>query len=147
MSLSRRTKIPNTRSHADPGSHPIAREGRPARDRGQCHFYGVALLLERVSTQDRSGSALGEGHPPRQSLITTGIGRKTPANRSGGILARWIDDQDKVSSFFQDQAKVPKIDDQKFDRETEPNSEGENDLEKWLAVRDDFRNWIVSATA
>lgn len=39
------------------------------------------------------------------------------------------DDRDKVSSFFQDQAKVPKIDDQKIDRETEPNSEDENDLE------------------
>jgi hypothetical protein len=42
-----------------------------------------------------------------------------------------VDDEDKVSRVFQDQAKVPKIDDQKIDRETEPYSEDGNDLGDW----------------
>jgi integrase len=56
-----------------------------------------------------------------------------------------VDDQDRVSSFFQDQAKVPKADDQKIDRETGPNSEGENDLTDWLGGRDSNPDTVVQS--
>jgi len=56
------------------------------------------------------------------------------------------DDRDKVSSFFQDQAKVPKIDDQKTDRKTEPNSEDENDLENWLGGRESLPQFSETPT-
>ena len=55
------------------------------------------------------------------------------------------DDRDKVSSFFQDQTKVPKIDHRRIDRETELNSESQNDLEAWLGVRDGIRNYLITA--
>lgn len=47
-----------------------------------------------------------------------------------------VDDRNKVSSFFQVQAKVPQIDDQQIDPEIEPNSEDANDLGSWLGGRD-----------
>jgi integrase len=56
-----------------------------------------------------------------------------------------IDDPDRVSSFFQDQAKVPRVDDQKVDRETNPNSEAENDLGNWLGGRDSNPDNVVQS--
>ena len=47
-----------------------------------------------------------------------------------------VDDRDRVSSFFQDQAKVPEADEQEIDQETECNLESENGLENWLGGRD-----------
>jgi integrase len=54
-----------------------------------------------------------------------------------------IDDRDKVSSFFQVQAKVPRIDDQEIDQEIEPNSEDANDLGNWLGGRDSNPDNVV----
>ena len=49
-----------------------------------------------------------------------------------------IDDRDKVSSFFQEQAKSPGIDEPICDEEIEANLESENDLDEWLGVRKRF---------
>jgi hypothetical protein len=46
----------------------------------------------------------------------------------------------RTASIFQDQAKVPRMDGQEIDPETEANSDSENDLEEWLGVRDGIRN-------
>jgi hypothetical protein len=51
----------------------------------------------------------------------------------------------KCQVSFELQAKVPKIDDQKIDRETEPNSEDENDLGNWLGGRDSNPDTVVQS--
>ena len=56
-----------------------------------------------------------------------------------------VDDRDKVSSFFQVQAKVPKIDDQEIDPETGPNSDDANDLGSWLGGRDSNPDNVVQS--
>jgi integrase len=56
-----------------------------------------------------------------------------------------VDDPDKVSSFFQVQAKVPTIDDQKIDREMELNSDDANDLGSWLGGRDSNPDNVVQS--
>jgi hypothetical protein len=54
-----------------------------------------------------------------------------------------VDERDNVSSFFQDRAKVPKIDDQNCLRETAANSEDEKDLDDWLGGRDSNPDNVV----
>ncbi len=95
MSLSRRTKIPNTRSHADPGSRPIDGEGRSAHDRRQRRpLSGLALLLERVSTENRFGAAIAERDAARESMTGTEfqvffkIRRKPRRSMIGEAIAR-----------------------------------------------------------
>jgi integrase len=70
---------------------------------------------------------------------------KTFDPTDGNHVQDGVDDRDELSSFFQDQAKVPKIDDQKGDRETAPNSESENDLENWLGGRDSNPDNVVQS--
>jgi hypothetical protein len=50
------------------------------------------------------------------------------------------DDRDKVSSFFQDHAKVLRVEKVRERPETEANLLDESDLANWLGVRDDFRS-------
>ena len=52
------------------------------------------------------------------------------------------DERDRVSSFFQDQAKVPSEGTVPKHDGTEANVLHERDLEDWLGGRDDFRNWF-----
>ena len=56
-----------------------------------------------------------------------------------------IDDRDKLSSFFQVQAKVPTIDDEEIDPETEPNSDDANNLGSWLGGRDSNPDNVVQS--
>jgi hypothetical protein len=54
-----------------------------------------------------------------------------------------VDDRDKVSRFFQVQAKIPTIDDENIDREIEPNSDDLNELGNWLGGRDSNPDNVV----
>ena len=56
----------------------------------------------------------------------------TDANRAQNR----VDDRDKVSSFFQDQAKVPTIDDRNRDRRTVSKLRDRKGLESWLGGRE-----------
>src|SRR5262249_14230767 len=56
-----------------------------------------------------------------------------------------IDDRDKVSRFFQVQAKVPTIDAESVDPEIEPNSDDLNELGNWLGGRDSNPDNVVQS--
>jgi hypothetical protein len=58
-----------------------------------------------------------------------------------------VDDRGKFSSFFQVQAKVPTVDDQEIDPETEPNSDDANNLGSWLGSRDSNPDNVVQRTS
>ena len=68
------------------------------------------------------------------------------ARRSDRSLSH-DDDRDKVSSFFQVQAKVPPNDDENIDREIEPNSDDLNELGNWLGGRDSNPDNVVQRAA
>jgi len=53
------------------------------------------------------------------------------------------DDADKVSSFFQERAKVSGVDDQKSDREGRSKSKREKNLDAWLGGRDSNPDTVV----
>lgn len=69
--------------------------------------------------------------------------RPTPRTRATRTIVAMT--RTTVSSFFQEKAKVSGIDDQKSVDETAANVESENESSDWLAVRDDFRNWLIHA--
>ena len=53
----------------------------------------------------------------------------------------------KLSSFCQEFGRPRRSRRRNRETETEVNSLDDQDLETWLAVRDDFRNWLVWACA
>jgi hypothetical protein len=59
--------------------------------------------------------------------------------------AKRVDDRDKVSSFFQDQAKVPRVEKVRERPETEANLLDESDLAKWLGGRDSNPDNVVQS--
>jgi hypothetical protein len=117
------------------GERPVlARAGsRPARARVNHD--------DRALRQPETGEPAGKGAEVETDKT---FDQESPAEARRHDEKR-TDGGAKVSSFFQDQAKVPKIDDQKIDRETASNLEDENELEAWLAVRDGIRNWLLTA--
>jgi integrase len=56
-----------------------------------------------------------------------------------------IDDADKVSSFFQEQAKVPGIDDQESDRQIQRKRKNQKGLDTWLGGRDSNPDTVVQS--
>jgi len=70
---------------------------------------------------------------------------KTFDPNTGNDAKDRIDDRDKVSSFFQVQAKVPTIDAENIDPEIEPNSADLNDLGNWLGGRDSNPDNVVQS--
>jgi len=56
-----------------------------------------------------------------------------------------VDDADKVSSFFQEKAKVSGIDDEQRAQESEANSLDDQDLEIWLGGRDSNPDTVVQS--
>jgi len=56
-----------------------------------------------------------------------------------------IDDADKVSSFFQEKAKVPGIDDEKGDRRIDRKRKNRRGLETWLGGRDSNPDTVVQS--
>ncbi len=66
-----------------------------------------------------------------------------PSDTKGA--AKRVDDRDKVSSFFQDQAKVPRVDKVRERPETEANLLDESDLAKWLGGRDSNPDNVVQS--
>jgi integrase len=59
--------------------------------------------------------------------------------------AKRVDDRDKVSSFFQDQAKVPRASKVRERPETEANLLAESDLVNWLGGRDSNPDNVVQS--
>lgn len=55
------------------------------------------------------------------------------------------DDPERLSSFFQDEAKVPEACDPKINCGTEANVETENELQDWLGGRDSLERVKKSA--
>ena len=56
-----------------------------------------------------------------------------------------IDDADKVSSFFQEKAKVPGIDDEKGDRQIRRKRKNQSGLSAWLGGRDSNPDTVVQS--
>src|SRR2546423_15266715 len=56
-----------------------------------------------------------------------------------------IDDADKVSSFFQEKAKVPGSGDQKGDRQSERKRKNQRGLSAWLGGRDSNPDNVVQS--
>ena len=59
--------------------------------------------------------------------------------------AKRVDDRDKVSSFFQDRAKVPRVEKVRERPEIEGNLLDESDLAKWLGGRDSNPDNVVQS--
>jgi integrase len=91
------------------------------------NLQAAVLKLESGKTFDPNGPAEAEYHDDKRA-------------------EKRVDDADKVSSFFQEKAKVSGIDDEKRAQETEANSLEDEDLETWLGGRDSNPVNVFSVT-
>ena len=117
----------------------------------------AAAKLERGFVFDQPAEGEPDGRPKPETTDrleppTRGRAEDTTAENSQTLNAidttpaeNRIDDADKVSSFFQDQAKVPGIARRKRTRKTEVKSERGNDLEDWLGGRDSNPDTVVQS--